>query len=197
MGMKYAPDHKQNVTEKLKAHAASQLRQNGTDGVSVKSVMAAEGMTVGGFYAHFESKEDLLIEAVKTAFVDVQKNFYDLVDEEFDVQWLHALIHNYLSTEHRDNPSAGCPASALLSDMPRQSLTVRQVFETEVKALLEQYTVKLDGLSLKDSQKLATGMIAIFTGGIQMARSVATPEYSDEVLQACIFSAQRLIESAE
>lgn len=194
--MKYAPDHKQNVTEKLKVHAANQIRQNGAEGVSVKSVMAAEGMTVGGFYAHFDSKESLLIAAVRTAFVDVQKNFYDLMEDDFDISWLQAVINDYLSTDHRDNPAEGCPAGALLGDMPRQSETVRTAFEEELKGLVERYMVKLAGLSEKDCHKLAVGVIAILTGGLQLARSMASTEYSDEVLKSCIFSAQRLIETA-
>lgn len=192
--MKYPESHKQEVNQRLKDQAAAQFREKGVDAVSVKSVMAAEGMTVGGFYAHFDSKKALLIEALKSAFRDSEERFYGLLDKQTDENWLPMLLRLYLSEMHRDNVEKACPVSCMMSDIARQDEEVREVFQQGMEKLIEKYAQRAPGQD-SDREALAIGLTALLAGGIQLSRAVADEEYSSEILRACVKTAVRLFDT--
>ena len=194
--MKYPEQHKQEVGTRLRRQAAAQIREKGMDAISVKSVMAAEGMTVGGFYAHFDSKQDLLIEALQSAFSDSKNNFYHLLEKLPAEEWLPTLLNLYLSDFHRDNIESSCPMSSLVGDVARQDDSVKQVFQTGMERMVDHYASKLSSRDAEQNRHLALGLVSLLTGGIQLARSVADPEYSKQILQGCIESAELLLERA-
>ena len=194
--MKYPESHKQEVNKRLRSQAAAQFREKGMDAVSVKSVMAAEGMTVGGFYAHFDSKEALIIEALKSAFKDSDERFYKLLDQQPDENWLPMLLKFYLSEMHRDNVEHACPVSCLMGDIARQGEEVKQVFQSGFEELIRRYTQRFPGDDRKDIKAYAIGLTALLAGGIQLSRAVADEECSDEILQACVKTAEALFAKA-
>lgn len=191
--MKYPESHKQEVNQRLRNRAAAQFREKGIDAVSVKSVMAAEGMTVGGFYAHFDSKKDLLIEALKSAFRDSGERFYALLEQQPDENWLPMLLKLYLSEFHRDNVEHACPVSCMMSDIGRQDDEVKAAFQQGMEALIEHYSrrVPYEG---EDKKQLAIGLTALLAGGIQLSRAVADEQYSSEILRACVKTAETLFD---
>lgn len=189
--MKYPESHKQEVNQRLKNQAAAQFREKGIDAVSVKSVMAAEGMTVGGFYAHFDSKKDLLIEALKSAFKDSGDRFYSLLDKQPAEQWLPMLLQIYLSDFHRDNVEHACPVSCMMSDIARQDDDVKHAFQEGMEELIEHYTQRLP-CEGEDKTQLAIGLTALLAGGIQLSRAVSDDKYSSEILKACVRTAEIL-----
>src|ERR1700723_1393043 len=119
-------------SDKVEAHAgivsvaAKGFRELGLEGIGVADVMKEAGVTVGGFYKHFDSRDDLVVEALATAFQDL-----DRWEEHTDT--LTSLLESYLSEEHRDAPGAGCALGALLGDMSRASRSAKAVYTPLLK----------------------------------------------------------------
>ncbi|MGB1580434.1 MAG: TetR/AcrR family transcriptional regulator [Nevskiales bacterium] len=193
--MKYPEQHKQEVGRRLRRQAAAQIRGKGMDAISVKSVMAAEGMTVGGFYAHFDSRKDLLVEALQSAFSDSKNSFYRHIEQLPVEQWMPTMLKLYLSEFHRDNIENSCPLSSLVGDVARQDESVKRVFQDGMQRMVDHYAGKLSGLDAEQHRQLALGLVSLMIGGIQLARAVADPDYSKQILEGCIASAERLIET--
>lgn len=192
--MKYPEEHKEIVNKRLRQNASKQLRTRGVAGVSVKSVMASEGMTVGGFYAHFDSKQALLIEALKSAFKDSERLFSRRPDECDDKNWLKTALHQYLSEFHRDHIDRSCPISSLMGDIAREDESVKQVFQEGLEHIITLYAKRLAEDNQNETEPLAMALVSMLAGGIQLSRSVADPDYSRQILRSCIQTAERLLE---
>ena len=186
--MKYPASHKEEIHQKLLVNASEQIRDLGLGNVSVKSVMESEGMTVGGFYAHFDSKDDLLKAAIEYAFATTNIEFYDKIEKRNDASWNKKVIERYLSDYHRDTIALSCPVATLMSEVSRASDDIRKSFENNLKELLKRFEPRV-------GKTKATGLFALLSGGLLMARSVEDEEYSDEILNNCIKSARALIKS--
>lgn len=133
--MRYAETHKDETRKALLAAAAGQLREKGPDRLSIAQVMKAAGLTHGGFYAHFKSKDALLDETLSDIFSKGKRRVARLLEGLPPRHALATYIDFYVGESHRDNPAHGCPITALSSDMPRQSKKFRAAFEDGVKNL--------------------------------------------------------------
>ncbi|MDX2529816.1 TetR/AcrR family transcriptional regulator [Streptomyces europaeiscabiei] len=159
--------------------AASQLfRERGVNGISVADLMKSIGLTTGGFYKQFPSKEALVAEAAQAAFGDL-----DLLLAEFDTAHgdhdtaRDALVDFYLSTEHRDQPGTGCPTAGFAGDMAREPTAgeVRETYAAGVQEFAAWLTPDAhDGLS----------MVATLVGAILLARATAGTELSEKILES-------------
>jgi TetR/AcrR family transcriptional repressor of nem operon len=109
---------KQTTHERIVSVAAKRFRERGLEGIGVADVMKEAGVTVGGFYKHFGSRDELVVEALATAFKDV-----DVWEEH--TSDMEQLLQNYLTEAHRDAPGTGCAMGALLGDMTRGSKSAR------------------------------------------------------------------------
>ena len=195
--MKYPEEHKANVYNKLLQSAAKQIRKNGLTQTSVKSVMDSQKMTVGGFYAHFKSKDKMLSQALHQSFVERDYEFYDKLEQRSDEEWLQKTIERYLSDYHRDHITESCPAAAMMGDMPRANAALRAAYEEELQTLLGKFEKRLRARcsSKKEAEQYAMGLLAMLTGGLQLARSVKSKEYSEKLLKNCFKSANLFIDS--
>ena len=109
--MRYSEDHKQATHAKVLKAASRVIRENGPDRIAVAGIMAEVGLTHGGFYAHFASKDDLLVEAIGQMFVEARDNFEALTTNLPPREALTSYLDFYLSTSHRDRRDRGCPRS--------------------------------------------------------------------------------------
>ena len=134
--MKYPENHKAEVHSDLNQSAARQIREQGIDGISVAKVMASKGLTKGGFYAHYSSKEALIIEAIQAAFEDVNNAFYELIKNRPDAKWIDKVIQSYLSEFHRDEIADSCPVATLSSDVARQNKKSKRFLRLNLKIYL-------------------------------------------------------------
>lgn len=191
--MKYNAEHKPAVTERLKKQAALQLREKGVAGVSVKSVMSAEDMTVGGFYSHFDSKNAMLAEAVRTAFRESGEGFYQLIENRGDEAWLKTAIELYLGRYHRDHRHNSCPIATLMSDIGLQDESIRRVFEEEMLALSARYAERLAALNKPKAKELSLALMALLAGAVQLSRAVADEQLSAKILQNSTQAAWKLL----
>ena len=160
-------------TRRTAVAAASRLfRQRGIEAVSVADVMAQVGLTAGGFYRHFESKEALAKEACAEAFAQS-----GLARQPGSSPG--AILRRYLSKAHRDAPSAGCPLPALASDMPRQPAGVRRTYTDGVRGALARIGEVVR--SADASARLA--LLSAMVGALAISRAVDDEELSEAVLR--------------
>lgn len=159
--------------------AASQLfRERGVNGISVADLMKSIGLTTGGFYKQFPSKEALIAEAAQAAFgdLDLLLASFDTAHDDHDTA-RGALVDFYLSAEHRDQPGTGCPTAGFAGDMARES-TAGEVRETYTAGVVEfaswLSTDAEDGLPI----------VATLVGAILLARATAGTELSEKILES-------------
>src|SRR5260221_7440288 len=127
--MRYDADHKARTRARVLREAAKAIRAEGPHRIGVAGVMAKAGLTHGGFYAHFSSKEDLVATALAQMFDEALATFETLTAKETPDAALRAYVDFYLSRWHRDALDAGCPLPSLSADLPRLGVPAREQFE--------------------------------------------------------------------
>jgi TetR/AcrR family transcriptional repressor of nem operon len=169
--------------ERILDAAARLFREKGFDGVGVADIMKAAGLTHGGFYGHFASKEDLIAQASCRAAASLMPGLQALVRRSPDTA-LDAVVDTYLYASHRDHPEAGCPFVALGSDMARQSEAGRAGVTAALRGQLEQLAPLMPGASAEDRNRAAMATFATLVGTLMLARISDDPQLSDELLEA-------------
>lgn len=182
--MRYSDTHKEETHKKLLKIAAGALREKGPDGLAVAEVMKAAGLTHGGFYAHFKSKDALLTETLGEVFARVGRRWDRVMDALPPLEALEAYIDFYLSAQHRDHPESGCPVVALNSDLPRQSRAFRKAFDAGVEEMRERIAVRAEALGIEGPEDFAHAALSTMVGAVALARSVSDKTMSDEILSA-------------
>jgi TetR/AcrR family transcriptional repressor of nem operon len=180
--MRYADSHKEETHKALLKVAATHLRAKGPDRLSVASVMKSAGLTHGGFYAHFKSKDALLNETLAEIFGKSRRRVERLLEGLPPQHALATYIEFYVAATHRDDPANGCALTALSSDMPRQSKKFRAAYEAGVKSLAAFLAERMKAAGVVDAEQLAPSILAAMAGAVTMARTISDPELSDELL---------------
>ena len=137
--MRYSPQHKAENREKILAMAARSFRERGGDSSGIGTVMKKAGLTKGGFYRHFRSKDDLFVEAVARALDEMATGMLETAKSAPEGQALRAIIERYLSPGHANSPGLGCVLAALGPEFGRKPLSLRQ----RIEALLDAYRERL------------------------------------------------------
>lgn len=169
--MNTAPSRKQLTHERIVATAARAVRRAGFAGVGVAEVMKEAGLTHGGFYAHFPSRDLMLVEALAWAGAQSTERMKQTVQEGAGkgCTALRALVESYLSERHLRSLETGCPVAALASEMPRQPPELRAAAAQRVKSLLAAVQASLPPGAPAD----AAGVIASqLVGALQLARTL-------------------------
>lgn len=180
--MRYSNEHKAETRQRVLKEAAREIRAKGPGGVAVAGVMARAGLTHGGFYAHFASKDELVAEAVGTMFDDAQKRTRNFESDGEPRRWLRAYLDFYLSPAHRDNRERGCPLPSLSGDLAREHGAARARFGLGVDALANRIAEALRSLGYPDPDTDAAAVLAQLVGAVALARAVADPAQSDAIL---------------
>ncbi|HEY0198678.1 MAG TPA: TetR/AcrR family transcriptional regulator [Rhodanobacter sp.] len=182
--MRYDAEHKQQTRSKVLQVAARAIRAEGPMRVGVAGVMAEAGLTHGGFYAHFASKDELIAAAIRQMFDESWQRVQYEMDERDPAVGLLAYIDFYLSRRHRDARGAGCPIAALASDLPRLSDTARAQFAAGVQRLVAMLAGKLAELGHADSKAQAHSVLAELVGALSLARIEPDAKRSNAILAA-------------
>lgn len=181
---RYKSDTKEKTRARIVEEASRQFRAKGVGGTSIADVMDAVGMTVGGFYKHFASKDELFREALSASLIESSMRFGKSDGSVSGEAWLKAAAEVYLTTAHRDNVSRGCPLAALSTDIARSDAATRETYEH----LLEEYIQGIQnntGDSSEASRAEAWQFLSTLLGGLILSRSVASDTLSREILGAC------------
>jgi TetR/AcrR family transcriptional repressor of nem operon len=174
---RYSPDHKQKTRARVVELAAARIRADGLAGLGVAGVMAEAGLTHGGFYAHFASREALLAAAVERLF-DIAVETIDRFEARHGHEALARYVDFYLSPRHRDDRETGCPIPALSGEMRNAAPAVKAAFD----AGLDRLCVRLGALMPEGGRKAALALFGEMAGVLAVARTVIDPRRSNEML---------------
>ncbi|MBI2425834.1 MAG: TetR/AcrR family transcriptional regulator [Candidatus Hydrogenedentes bacterium] len=180
---RYATGHAEASRKKIIRAASRIFRERGVKEASVPAIMEAAGMTVGGFYRHFPSKEALFQEALAQS---LERTFTLLDHPEAAVAedaWIEALALLYLSPEHRDNRGRGCPLPALCGDLSREDASTRRIFEEQLTGLIDRLQQRMNTAS-PEARERSWRLLALLVGGLLLSRSVESETTSNEILAA-------------
>lgn len=180
--MRYDAEHKQKTRAKVLEVAAKAIRQDGPDRVGVASVMAEAGLTHGGFYAHFKSKDELVAAAIEQMFEESRKRLKRETEGRSPAEGLSAYIDFYLSQKHRDTRGAGCPMAALSSDLPRLPEETRALFADGARQLSDGLAERFTAMGYADPQALARSTVSELVGALSLARVEMDAQRSDAIL---------------
>jgi len=162
--------------------AARRFRERGFDGVSVADVMQEAGMTHGGFYGHFASKEALAAEAAAHALMQTA-NRWQATLENRGMEGLERLVDAYLSQRHIDAPGSGCAIAALGPELARQAEPVRSAFAAQLERLVDALAGFMPGADAAERRSRALPLMAQMVGAIVLARAFGRSMLAAEVLE--------------
>jgi len=182
--MRYSKEHKQETHARIVKKAATRLREKGAHGIGVADLMKDAGLTHGGFYAHFDSREALVIEAFNYAMDRATERWRKVTAEVPPEKRLATIVDGYLSAVHRDDPGQGCAVPALGAEIARESLKTRKAFALKLDQMIDMITDQIQDVPRKTARKQAMATLATMLGTIVMSRIAGNGEMSDEILSA-------------
>lgn len=185
--MRYAAGRKEQTRARILKAAGKVFRRHGYHASGVDKVMEEAGLTAGGFYAHFSSKEALFAAMFAPTAAEAAARQAER-PETPDRAWVDGFLDFYLSAAHRDSPDQGCPLTALMSEVARAGEPVKASFESVVRALASRIEAAAGG-----SEERALAVVALCVGGLGLARSVADETLSGRILSNCRDQAARLL----
>lgn len=168
--MRYDGDHKARTRERVLREAAAAIRTQGPDRVGVAALMSRAGLTHGGFYAHFASKDDLLAEAVDYMFADAHAAFFADADDRDPRKVLSRYVDHYLSMAHRDGRDRGCPVPILAGELHRMPVAARDRFVGAVARMTRRIADLVERAGGDDAAERATSAVAEMVGALGLAR---------------------------
>jgi TetR/AcrR family transcriptional regulator, transcriptional repressor for nem operon len=180
--MRYDSEHKEKTRQLVLSKAAAAIREHGPDRIGVATLMGKAGLTHGGFYAHFKSKDDLVAQAISLMFDETRERFLAQADDADPAVALGRYIDMYVSQYHRDSPQHGCPLPALSGDLARMPVRARKRFTAGLAALTRPIAERLETLKHPAPEQTAESMIAEMVGAIALSRAVEDPVASDRIL---------------
>ena len=181
--MKVSREQAAQNRERIIEAAAQLFRERGFEGIGVADLMKEAGLTHGGFYGHFSSKDDLIAEASARALTRSLALLSNL-PERASGDPLSTIAGAYLTSKHRDDPGTGCLLAALGSDVSRQRPAVRRAVADHVRAAVELLTKLIPGKAKAARRQKAISTYATLVGAMVMARAVDNRELSQEILEA-------------
>jgi TetR/AcrR family transcriptional regulator, transcriptional repressor for nem operon len=182
--MRYSKEHKQETHSRIVKKASVRLREKGAHGIGVADLMKEAGLTHGGFYAHFDSREALVIEAFTYASSRSREYWRKIAEQTPPEKRLALIVDTYLDSAHRDDPGHGCAIASLGADIARESPKTRKAFSAELDHMIDLIADQIQGVPRKAARKQATATLATIVGALVMARIAGSGEFSDEIMVA-------------
>ena len=178
-------DQRSRSHEAILDSAARLLRERGVAGARVAEVMKGAGLTVGGFYAHFASKESLVDAAFRRTAAEMRGRLFSRLDEKPEADRAEVVLKRYLSARNRDETLLGCPLPAVVGEIGTTAPEHAPVLAEEVERLVGELETYLPARGRLPRRTLALGLVALMYGGLSFARAVRGTALSDEILEAC------------
>lgn len=169
--------------ERILEVASALFRERGFESVTVAEVMKQAGMTHGGFYGHFASKEALAAEAAAHMLARTTARWNGVLEKKGQ-DGLVSIIDAYLSKRHRDHPGAGCPLVALGVDVSRQAEPAKEAFAGQTLAMIQAICPFMPGETPEEKKEKAQAVLAQMVGAVVLARALGCAPLSEEILAA-------------
>jgi TetR/AcrR family transcriptional regulator, transcriptional repressor for nem operon len=191
--MRYDSEHKAKTRERLLELAAAAIKVEGPEGISIAAIMARAGLTHGGFYAHFGSKEELIAAAIQRMFEMVDRATQRRLEGLEPAEALAYFIDDYLSARHVDSVSEGCPLPAVSADVARLGTDIKAPFSHGFVQLQEHLAdlFRQLGHQNTEAEELATSVYAEMVGALSLARAVQDPDQAAKIRNHCRRSLKR------
>jgi TetR/AcrR family transcriptional repressor of nem operon len=183
--MAKARSQKEQTHELILDSAERLVREKGIVGSRVADVMAGARLTVGGFYAHFESKAELIDATLRRAGARIRAGLFARIDEKPRDDRATVIIKRYLTRAHRDLQTRGCPLPAIVGEIASGASEHRDVLRGEIEAFVDAMREQLPDDGALPPRQLAIALVAMMQGGLALARALRETDASDEVLKAC------------
>lgn len=182
--MRYSREHKLETHARIVKKASVRLREKGAHGIGVADLMKDAGLTHGGFYAHFDSREALVIEAFTHAMDRSTERWRKLGEQTPPEKRLATIVNSYLTPIHRDDPGHGCAVPALGAEIARESAKTRRVFAGRLEQMIDMLAAQIPGVPRKAARKQAMAALATMMGTLVLARIAGSGAFSEEILAA-------------
>jgi TetR/AcrR family transcriptional repressor of nem operon len=180
--MRYSTEHKAQNHENILSVAARSFREHGGDSSGIGTVMKKVGLTKGGFYRHFKSKDDLFLEAVARALDETGRGMVEVAKSAPEGQALRAMIERYLSVGHANSPGTGCVRATLGPELARKPAAVRRRIETLLEAYRERLVPFMPGQTREEKMAKLRLLFPSMAGVLMMARVASTPQRREQLL---------------
>jgi len=182
---RYPAHHKTQTRERILTVADKLIKDRGVEGASVDAVMKAAELTVGGFYAHFQSKEDLAREALRFGLDrSMERLLTPLASIPDDRDWLKALIHNYLHQVDEPSLAGACPLTLMLPEVARGGSEFQRAFGERTGALLDRVASRFPEVAGRSRREVAVFVFASCAGAISLARAIGAPRARERAIAA-------------
>jgi TetR/AcrR family transcriptional repressor of nem operon len=182
--MRYSREHKLETHARIVKKASVRLREKGAHGIGVADLMKEAGLTHGGFYAHFDSRDALVIEAFAYAMDRSTERWRRLAETTSPEKRLTAIVDSYLTRVHRDDPGHGCAVPTLGAEIARESPKTRKAFAAKLAQMIEMLADQIPEVPRKAARKQAMAAVATMMGTLVLSRIAGSGEFSDEILGA-------------
>jgi len=181
--MRYSLEHKAKNHEKIVSMAARSFRAHGGDSSGIGTVMKKAGLTKGGFYRHFKSKDDLFVEAVARALDETGKSMVEVARSAAAGEAVRAMIERYLSVAHANSPGMGCVRAALGPELARKPVAVRRRIEGLLEAYRERFLPFMPGRTREEKRMKIRLFFSSMAGVLMMVRVTSDPQKREERLK--------------
>ena len=180
--MRYKPEHKAEIRRKIVQDASRRVRAEGLTGAAVSAVMRDAGLTHGGFYKHFGSKEDLLLESLREAFREIEQTLGRASEQVPPGEVWRAIVKTYLSAELCEHPERGCPLAALAPELARADKRMKPHIVAELVNYKSQMQPFMPGRRTVDKERAFFAIFSTMIGAIALARILPDPAARETVL---------------
>src|SRR4051812_28781379 len=182
--MRYSREHKLETHARIVKRASVRLREKGAHGIGVADLMKDAGLTHGGFYAHFDSRDALVIEAFAYAMDRSNERWRKLAEQTPPDKRLAMIVEQYLTSVHRDDPGHGCAVPTLGAEIARESPKTRKAFAAKLEQMIDILAAQIPGVPREAARKQAMATLATMMGTLVLARIAGNGAFSDEILAA-------------
>jgi len=182
--MRYSKEHKQETHTRIVRKASVRLREKGAHGIGVADLMKEAGLTHGGFYAHFDSREALVIEAFNYAMDRSTERWRKMAEETPPEKRFATIVESYLTALHRDDPGHGCAVPTLGPEIARESAKTRKAFAAKLDEMIEMMADQVPELPRRVARQQAIAALSTMAGALVLSRVAGSGEFSEEILGA-------------
>ena len=182
--MRYQSDHKASTRQRIVRNAARQLRAKGLNGPGVATLMKASGLTVGGFYKHFRSKDDLLVQAIEEGMSDFGGQLFEATKHVPPGERWKEIVKWYLSMDHCERSDTGCPMATLAPEIARAAPAVKKRILNTMKERRERMLEFMPGRNAAEKARNFTVIFSAMAGAVSMARIMTDPVEKQKILSS-------------
>ena len=182
MGMRYPPEHKAEVRQKIVKDASRRVRSEGLNGSGVAAVMRDTGLTHGGFYKHFSNKNELMLESLGAAFQEIADKLADTAEHAPPGTAWKAIVKTYLSLEYCDHAEYGCPLAALAPELARVDRGMTRQVLAELVRYKDRMVPFMPGRRVVDKERAFFSIFSTMIGATEIARLLPEPAMREKVL---------------